>query len=367
VILFSVAADAQELHVVTEDYAPYNTLRLPATARHFVEVFTEDELLECVNDPFLHQLPFFVLGEGSNTLLTEDFDGLVLKVSIEGKTVVSEDDGCVVWEIGAGLHWHTVVMQAVEEGLHGIESLALIPGTVGAAAVQNIAAYGQNFSDVFVSLDAISLDTGEKKTFTINDARFSYRSSFFKKDTHYCITRVRIVLQKKVMSIPEYVSVGTRRDSIMNELKEHANEPYTPKDISEAVIRIRTRKLLDPKVAPTAGSFFLNPVVTKKKAEELSEIVPRLQWYPEEQLSYATDVRARSGEERVKVAAARMLEHLGWKGKHVGNCFVSPEHALVVTHNGKATGEEMKTFVRAIQKSFLDAYGVSLEVELTVV
>lgn len=347
---------------------PFNTLRIPICAKYFIRITSEADVHEYLGDPKLSSLPRLTLGEGSNVLFTEDFDGVVLKNEIKGHELVGEDAAHVVWELGAGEHWHSVVERAVAEGLYGIEALALIPGTVGAAPVQNIAAYGQSFENSLHSLDACELQTGVVQKFFRKDAEFSYRSSIFKKKKNeFFILRVRMALYKSRSALPEYASTGTRRDSLSAELQTFATEPYTAQDVCTAVMNIRKRKLIDVHEAPTAGSFFLNPVVSVACAKELAKKVPDLQWYPETGLQYTSDVYDTKEEANVKVAAARLIEALGWKGKRVGNCFVSPEHALLVTHNGNATGAELKQFVDAIKKDFFDAYGIALELELTVV
>ncbi|MGH2562892.1 MAG: UDP-N-acetylmuramate dehydrogenase [Ginsengibacter sp.] len=352
------------------DLSSLNTFGIKAIAKFFVELHSETELQELFALPEFRENKKFFLGGGSNILLTKDFDGIMVKVSILGKDILEEDQNTILLEVGAGENWHDLVTYTVEKNWGGIENLALIPGTVGAAPVQNIAAYGENFSDIFEYLEAFNADTGKIEKFNKEQCRFGYRDSIFKRELKdkYIILKVVIKLSKNPKIDTSYYQMGITRDSIKEELGKIATPPYTIKDAYQAVVNIRTRKLPDPIKVPTVGSFFLNSIVSKDKYEELKKEVPELQCYPPDQVIYKsledTDLQK---EKFVKIASGRLLQELGWLGKWSGNVGVHDRHALVIVTNGKATGEEVVNFAKAMQKSYYDRYGVKLETEVNLV
>jgi UDP-N-acetylmuramate dehydrogenase len=347
-----------------------NTFGISAKTKFFVVVQNKEELKELAADPVFTENKKFFLGGGSNILFTKDFEGIIVKVSVLGKKILEENNINVLLEIGAGENWHDLVTYAVENNWGGIENLAFIPGTVGAAPVQNIAAYGENFSDVFDSLDAFNVETGEIEKFSKEKCEFGYRDSIFKKELKgkYIILEVRIRLSKNPQIETSYYQIGITRDSIKDELQKIAAPPYTIKDVYQSVVNIRKRKLPDPAKIPTVGSFFLNSVVTREKYEELKKQVFELQCYPPDQLHYqnlnSIDLQ---GQEFVKVATGRLLQELGWLGKWEGNVGVHDKHALVIVTNGKATGEEVVNFAEKIKKSYFERYGIKLEAEVNLI
>lgn len=348
----------------------YNSFRVVAKAKYFIEIKNADDIFEIANNKEIKDLSKIILGGGNNTLFTKDFDGLVIKLDIKGEKVIGETDEYIILEAGAGEDWHELVSYAVQNNWGGIENLALIPGTVGAAPIQNIAAYGQNFSNVFYSLDAINLETGELKTFNKNECQFAYRTSIFKKDLkdRYAIVLVRIKLLKNPDIDTSYYQIGITHDSIQNELKTIASEPYTIKDVYNAVINIRKRKLPDVNIIPNAGSIFLNPVISRDKFKELQSKVSELQCYPVAQLLYKKlDDPALENEKLVKVAAGRLLEKIGWLGKWNGNCGIYEKHALIVVTNGKASGQEILNFIETVKQSFFACYGIELKSEINII
>ena len=276
--------------VIFENYdlKNLNTFSIPARAKFFVEIKSMAELNELfLNTRFKENKKFF-LGGGSNILLTGDFDGIVVKISLLGKKILEQDDKKVLLEVSAGEDWHELVAYAVDNNWGGIENLAFIPGSVGAAPIQNIAAYGGNFSDVFVSLDAFNTESGEIEIFDKERCHFGYRESVFKKELKdkYIILRIRLVLSKNPKLETSYYQIGITRNSIKDELEKIAEMPFTIKDVYQAVENIRTKKLPNPKITPTVGSFFLNTIVSKDKYEELKKQIAELQCYPLEQLHY---------------------------------------------------------------------------------
>lgn len=347
-----------------------NTFGINVNAKFFVGIKEERELIELFsNSIFLENKKFF-LGGGSNILFTKDFDGIVVKVSLQGKKVLEENEKTVLLEVSAGENWHDLVTYAVDNNWGGIENLAFIPGTVGAAPVQNIAAYGENFSDVFEYLEAFNAETGKIEKFNKAECEFGYRDSIFKKELKgkHIILKVVIRLSKNPQIEDSYYQMGITRDSIKEELQKISTPPFTIKDVYQAVVNIRKRKLPDPAETPTVGSFFLNSIVAKEKYEELKKQVPELQCYPPDQVQYKKlDDPSLQKEDRVKIATGRLLQELGWLGKWSGNVGVHDRHALVIVTNGKATGEEVVNFAETIKKSYLDKYGIELETEVNLV
>lgn len=342
-----------------------NTLRLNSYASSFARVYSKTDVYRALSASPTNNI--CILGGGSNILFAGDYAGTVLKPEFTGINKLSETNDEVVLEIGAGENWHTFVTYAVDNGWGGVENLALIPGTVGAAPVQNIAAYGQNFVDVFDSLSAIDLTTGKLKEFTSDECELGYRTSVFKTSlvNRYLISRVRVRLNKTHHLDTDYYMTHVSYDSLQGELESIAKPPYTIEDVYQAVITIRTRKLPDPANFPTCGSFFLNPVVTVKKYEELSHTISELQSYPVEQLSYK--MSEENLGDHVKIPAGRLIDELGWRGKKVGNCSVWDKHALIFTHNGHATGKEFWEFAQGIKRDVQNAYGIELESEIVII
>ncbi|MDO8430477.1 MAG: UDP-N-acetylmuramate dehydrogenase [Candidatus Taylorbacteria bacterium] len=352
------------------DLKNLNTFAISAKAKFFAEISQEGELWELFINPIFKENKKFFLGGGSNILLTGDFDGIVVKVAFMGKKIVEETEKDVLLEVCAGENWHNLVTYTVQNDWGGIENLALIPGTVGAAPVQNIAAYGQNFSDVFETLYAFNVETGTTDVFNKAECQFGYRDSIFKREFKgkYIIVKVRIRLLKNPQIEMSYFQMGISRDSIKEELAKIATPPYTVKNVYQAVVNIRTRKLPDPAKTPTVGSFFLNSIVSKDKYEELKKKVTELQCYPPDQLYYKDMGDAPLAEGNlVKVATGRLLQELGWLGKWIGNVGVHDRHALVIVTNGKATGDEVVSFAELIRQSYLERYGIPLEMEVSLV
>lgn len=355
---------------IWEDYdlKNLNTFAISAKVKFFVEIEKEEDSKELFKNPLFKENKKFFLGGGSNILLTGDFDGMVIKISLLGKKVLEEDNNKILLEVGAGENWHDLVTYVVNKNWGGIENLAFIPGTVGAAPIQNIAAYGGNFSDVFISLDAFNVETGGIEKFNKVECKLGYRDSVFKKELKdkYIILRVRLQLSKNPQIETSYYQIGITRDSIQEELQKIAKSPFTIKDVYQAVVNIRTRKLPDPVKTPTVGSFFLNSIVSKEKYEELKKQVSELQSYPLDQLHYVNSPELQD-KAFVKVATGRLIQELGWLGKWVGNVGVHAKHALVIVTNGKATGQEVVNFAEVIQKSYFDKYGIKLETEVNLI
>ncbi|WP_234736079.1 UDP-N-acetylmuramate dehydrogenase [Tellurirhabdus bombi] len=329
----------------------YNTFGIDAKARYWVEVESQDDLKTLFQLTEFLTIPKLILGGGSNILLTRDFDGLVVKNNIKGIEVVREDSQHVYVRAGAGENWHNFVLYCVAHHYAGIENLSLIPGTVGAAPMQNIGAYGVEIEQVFEQLEAVHLKTGEIHTFLHSDCRFGYRESIFKHEAkgEYIITSVTFQLNKT----PTF---HTSYGAIQETLTEMgiADDQLSIKAISDAVIRIRRSKLPDPAEIGNAGSFFKNPEIPKEQFDRLKALYPAMPGYP-------------IGETAVKVPAGWLIEQAGWKGKRVGNTGVHTKQALVLVNHGGTTGEEVKALAAKIQASVADQFGIHLNPEVNFV
>ncbi|GAB3046522.1 UDP-N-acetylmuramate dehydrogenase [Spirosoma pulveris] len=330
---------------------PYNTFGIDANARYWVEISHEEDLRTLLQLTEFVDQPKLILGGGSNVLLCHDFSGLVVKINIQGIDVVREDDTHVYLTAGAGVGWHELVQFCVRHGYAGMENLSLIPGTVGAAPMQNIGAYGVELEQVFESLTAIHIHTGERQTFTHADCAFGYRESVFKRELkgQYIITSVTFQLDKQ----PTF---HTRYGAIQETLAEMgvSDDRLSIKAISEAVIRIRRSKLPDPAQIGNAGSFFKNPEIPKAQFDALKSEFPNLPGYP-------------LGDEVVKIPAGWLIEQAGWKGYRTGDAGVHAKQALVLVNYGNATGDEILALAKQVQESVQTKFGVTITPEVNII
>ncbi|MGZ5201041.1 MAG: UDP-N-acetylmuramate dehydrogenase [Telluria sp.] len=323
--------------------ASLNTFGIAARARHFLRVTSAGDLAAVLADPALRALPRLVLGGGSNVLFTRDFDGLVLHMALGGREVLGEDGGAVLVRAAAGENWHGFVQWTLAQGLGGLENLSLIPGTVGAAPIQNIGAYGAEIKDVFHSLTVLDTATGEQRVLPGADCRFGYRDSIFKHPDG-----AGLVVLDVTFALPAAWRPNVRYAELAQELA--GLDAPTPRQVSDAVIAIRRRKLPDPALIGNAGSFFKNPVVPGEQCARLLQAHPNL-------------VHHRQPDGSEKLAAGWLIDQCGWKGRSVGAAGVYPKQALVLVNNGGATGSEVVQLARAIQRDVLERYGVELEPE----
>ena len=324
---------------------PYNTFGIDATARYFTEITTESDLETLRQLTEFMTMPRLILGGGSNILFTKNFDGLVVKVNIQGIAVVQESDQHVWVRAGGGVNWHELVMYCVDNGFAGMENLSLIPGTTGAAPIQNIGAYGVEIEQIFDSLTAMHLETGEYRTFSHDDCRFGYRESIFKHDLkgQYIITSVTFRLNRHPVFRTQY---GAIRETLSE--MGITDNTLTIKAISDAVIHIRRSKLPDPAEIGNAGSFFKNPEIPQPQFEALKATYPTLPGYPV------------ASPERVKVPAGWLIEQAGWKGYRTGDAGVHAKQALVLVNYGRATGADIIALAGQIQQSVQDKFGVTI-------
>ena len=326
------------------DLAALNTFGLLARAACLLPVRSVAQLRARVQAPGWAGMPRLVLGGGSNLLLQQDFAGTVLKVEIAGRRLLAADEHAWIVEAGAGENWHAFVCWTLQQGWPGLENLALIPGTVGAAPIQNIGAYGLEMAERFESLDAMDLDSGEMRLFRAADCAFAYRDSVFKRSPgRWLVTAVRFRLPRPWQARIAYADVA-------QELAAQAIERPTPLQVSEAVIAVRRRKLPDPARIGNAGSFFKNPVVAAGVHARLAAAWPGLPAYPQPDGS-------------VKLAAGWLIEHAGWKGRDLGPVGCYERQALVLVNRGGASAADVRRITCAIQGDVEARFGVRLEPE----
>lgn len=323
---------------------PFNTFGVDVRARLFAEAHNDNDVREALAYAAAHKVELLVIGGGSNLLLSGDLDALVLRMASRGIRITHEDCGAAIVEAEAGEPWHPFVQDMLARGLSGVENLSLIPGTVGAAPMQNIGAYGVELKDVFHSLVALDRENGELREFSLADCAFGYRDSVFKHQTgRWVILRVRFKLSFAARLHLDYGPVRQR-------LQEQGINKPTPMHVSRAICEIRSEKLPDPAVLGNAGSFFKNPVVPAELAERIKQAHPGLVAYPQP-------------DGQVKLAAGWLIEQAGWKGFREGDAGVHALQSLVLVNYGSATGLQLLTLAQRIQADILDRFGVTLEME----
>lgn len=325
---------------------PFNTFGIDVKAAYFSRFSSTEELSMLFKET--KELPFVIIGGGSNLLLTSDFNGIVLRNEILGKTILEETADSVLVKIGSGENWHEFVLWAVENDFGGVENLSLIPGSVGASPMQNIGAYGVEIKDVFEHLLAYHIESGETHQFSLEDCQFGYRESVFKRSlkNQYVITEVCFRLEKNR-------KVNTTYGAIEQELQKMGVSSPTIRDVSNAVISIRQSKLPNPAELGNAGSFFKNPVVDAKIADSILEKFPSAPVY-----------LAENGKK--KLAAGWLIEQAGWKGKTIGTCGVHKLQALVLVNYGGSTGNQIYHLSTAIITDIQEKFGVTLEREVNI-
>ncbi len=328
---------------------PYNTFGLPAMAQRLVRIREAADVRRVVDHPLLGRLPKFILGGGSNIVLTQDLEAVVLKVEIPGIRLLEERADAWIIEAGAGVAWHELVQWTIEQGYPGLENMALIPGTVGAAPVQNIGAYGLELKDRLDSVEVVDLVTGRAALLPASVCKFGYRDSVFKHSGFgglagkSVITRVRLALPKPWQPVLGYLELERK-------MAETGIAAPGARQIFDWVCEIRRAKLPDPARIGNAGSFFKNPVVSEEQCRDIIGRDPGIVHYP-------------MPDGTVKLAAGWMIDACGWKGKAVGGAAVYERQALVLVNRGEARGAEVVTLARAIQESVYGRFGIRLETE----
>lgn len=327
----------------------HNSFGIEVSAHAYIKITSVEQLDVVRNDTDLSALPRLILGSGSNLLLTRDFPGLVLHMVNRGIRICGENDRHWFVHAAAGENWHECVLWALDNDLGGLENLSFIPGTVGAAPVQNIGAYGAELKDVFHSLTIFDFANGKTQTLLKEDCAFGYRDSIFKH-----ALRDRMVVLDVTLALPKRWQPNTIYNDITQELAQHQINKPTPRDISNAVITIRQRKLPDPAQIGNAGSFFKNPVVTTEMRDALIERHPQLISYPH-------------GENTHRLAAGWLIDQCGWKGKTIGKAGVYETQALVLVNRGGANGQEIADLAAKIQADVVEKFGIELEPEPVVI
>jgi UDP-N-acetylmuramate dehydrogenase len=326
----------------------YNTFGIEAKAKQFVAVHNLEELKSTLKNHASDKK--FILGGGSNMLLTQDIDALVIHIDLKGKRIIKEDEDFVWVESMAGEVWHEFVLYTIDQNFGGLENMSLIPGNVGTTPVQNIGAYGTEIKDTFVSCEAMNIATQDLKVFTKEECNFGYRESIFKHEAKdkYVITSVIFKLTKRNHKI------NTSYGDITKELEKQNVSTPTLKDVSNAVIAIRQSKLPDPKELGNSGSFFKNPIISKELFEKVHQKFPDVKFF-------------EVSSSDVKVPAGWLIEHSGLKGYRKDDAGVHKNQALVLVNYGNATGQDILALSRFVQKTVLDKYGIEIEAEVNVI
>ena len=326
----------------------YNTFGIEAKAKQFVAVHSNEELKTILENHSNDTK--FILGGGSNMLLTQDINALVIHIDLKGKKIIQQDDDFVWVESQAGENWHEFVLWTIDQDFGGLENMSLIPGNVGTTPVQNIGAYGREIKDTFTSCEAMEIATQKMRTFTKEECNFGYRESIFKQDVkdQYIITSVVYKLTKRNHKI------NTSYGDITKELDDKNITIPTLKDVSNAVIAIRQSKLPNPKELGNSGSFFKNPVVLKEDFLKVQAKFPGIKFY-------------EVSPTEVKVPAGWLIENAGLKGYRKDDAGVHKNQALVIVNYGNATGKELLELSKFVQQTVFDKYGISIETEVNVI
>ncbi len=331
--------------VLNASLKKYNSFGVEAHAGELITLETQNDLDILAGELAFDPANDLVLGDGSNILFAGDVSGRVILNRITGKTILETSKDSALIEACGGENWHQLVVWSLDQGLSGLENLSLIPGLAGAAPIQNIGAYGVELADILHSVEVLDSVSGQRNDIQNTDCDFAYRDSRFKSRDRgrFLITRIRLRLDRNFKPRLAYAGIG-------DELLSQGIESPTARDVSNAVIRIRQRKLPDPKVIGNAGSFFKNPLVNRSLATTLAKEYSGLPVYP------VDDVNA-------KLSAAWLIESCGWKGRSMGEAAVYDKHALVLINKGQATGQDILTLAEAIQASVKDRFGIELQAE----
>ncbi|MBT1705206.1 UDP-N-acetylmuramate dehydrogenase [Chryseosolibacter indicus] len=332
------------------DLLPYNTFKIRATARYFTSVSNVDDVKSIFDSELFQKHKHLIIGGGSNLLLTGDFNGLVIKNDIKGINVVQENEDTIMLKVGAGENWHKFVMYCVDRNYGGVENLSLIPGTIGAAPMQNIGAYGVEIKEVIHTVEAIEISTGDVRVFSNAECQFGYRESIFKHElkNKYFISSITLSLTKKNHRF------NTTYGAITDVLKQNHNNEVSVKNISDAVVFIRKTKLPDPEVIGNAGSFFKNPSVEHSVFDRIKVDFPSVPSFPGE-------------NGLVKVPAGWLIEQCGWKGKTIENIGVHKHQALVLVNYGGGDGSKIWDLAMKIQSSVKEKFNITLHPEVNVI
>jgi len=332
------------------DLQSLNTFGIDVLGSKFTTITSVKEAQALFLSPLFKNSKHLILGGGSNVLFTKNFEGLIVKVELRGIETLTEDDNTVTLKVGAGEIWHQFVLHCVERNWGGVENLSLIPGTVGAAPIQNIGAYGVEIKGIIVGVEGVEINTGKVTTFSNAECKFGYRDSIFKQNAKgkYLISSITLKLTKKNHQL------NTSYGAIEETLKQRGILHPTVKDISDAVIHIRRSKLPDPEVIGNAGSFFKNPTIEVKLYESIKKDHPSFPSYP-------------SGDGLVKIPAAWLIEQCGWKGKTFDAIGVHKNQALVLVNYGGGDGNQIWQLALDIKASVQQKFDINLQPEVNVI
>lgn len=326
----------------------HNTFGIDVYAKRFVAVHLISELEQILKENSDENI--FILGGGSNILLTKNIDALVIHLDLKGTKIAKQDDDFVWVECQAGENWHEFILYTIDQNYGGLENMSLIPGNVGTTPIQNIGAYGTEIKDTFVSCNAINIENQEVRTFDNADCQFGYRESVFKNalKNQYIIISVIFKLTRRNHKIN--IAYG----DIQSELVSKNIGLPTIKDVSNAVIAIRQSKLPDPKILGNSGSFFKNPILLKSEFESIHQKFPEMKYF-------------EISESAIKVPAGWLIEQAGFKGKRFGDAGIHKNQALVLVNYGSASGQEILDVAKNIQQTIFDIYGINIETEVNII
>jgi len=326
----------------------HNTFKIDVNAQYYVEIFRQSDITVLRSDLTLASLPWRVIGGGSNMLFTNDVKGVVVHCAYKQTKIVKEDEDHVWVSVGAGNDWHELVEWSVNRGYWGLENLALIPGNVGAAPVQNIGAYGSEARDAITRVQTLNLFNGERREFRNADCHFGYRTSIFKQEytDRLVVHRVTFRLHKQHAGIPNIMY-----EPLKLILADTPKAEITPRMVFDAIVKLRQKRLPDPKNFGNAGSFFKNPVVSAEYFQEILENYPDIPNH-------------KTLDGNYKIPAAWLIEAANWKGQRNGRAGVSSRHALVIENLGGATGQDILELAQMIQNAVDHKFGVHLEPEV---
>jgi UDP-N-acetylmuramate dehydrogenase len=328
----------------------HNTFGISAFAKAYTSITSLQQLKEALN---YYGQDIFLLGGGSNMLILEDIERPVIHVNIVGKEIVKRYNDKVLLQVNAGENWHEFVMDCIDQNLAGVENLALIPGNVGTAPIQNIGAYGVELKDVFHSCEVMEIATGITKTLDKADCKFGYRDSIFKNEALHQFVITSVTLELTDLNVTSNYQLKTSYGAIQEELQRLDNN-HTIATVAHAVVNIRTSKLPDPKIIGNSGSFFKNPIIPTEQYEDLKRMHPSIP-------SYKVD------ESHVKVPAGWLIDQCGFKGKRYGDAGVHDRQALVLVNHGTATGKQIMEVARHIQQKVNDRFGIKVETEVNLI
>ena len=331
----------------------HNTFGVDASCNRFIEFSSVSELLAVCRHLTEEDCPLLLLGGGSNLLLTGDFHGTVLHSAIKGVEKVSEEDGTVLVRAGSGEVWDDFVAYCVAQGWHGLENLSLIPGEVGASAVQNIGAYGVEAKDFIECVEAVEIATGRRVTLENDEIGYSYRQSRFKQDWRNRFVVTHVVYRLSTAFVPR-LDYGNLYKVVRSQEAGVGRQEVSALAVRNAIIQIRREKLPDPKDLGNAGSFFVNPVVSGEKYRELAAKYPDMPHFD-------------AGGGRVKIPAGWLIEQCGWKGRSLGRAGVYEKQALVLVNRGGATGREIVGLCETIQHDVREKFGIKIQTEVNIV